>query len=180
MILIGLGGNLDSPRWGSPRQTLEAALRALVREDLHVAACSSYYASEPVPSSDQPWFVNAVAALASPLGPAELLARLQRVEAEFGRVRGARNAPRTLDLDLLDHDGRLIETADLVLPHPRLHLRRFVLMPLAEIARDWRHPRVGLTAAELLARLDTGERVCRIQDRADGAPPDCAGSPGPI
>ena len=162
MILIGLGGNLDSPRFGPPRATLTAALDALVAARIRILARSSWYESEPMPPSDQPWFVNAVAALETGLEPAPLLAQLQAVEARLGRVRRGRNAARSIDLDLLDHSGQLIETPFLTLPHPRLHERRFVLMPLAEIAPEWRHPRLGLSARELLSRLPAGQRVRRI------------------
>ena len=162
MILIGLGGNLESPRYGPPQRTLEAALGELAGYGIAVAARSGWYRSEPVPRSDQPWFVNAVARLATPLAPAPLLAALQAVESRFGRRRTAPNAARVLDLDLLDHGGQVIETPVLILPHPRLHQRRFVLAPLAEIAPQWRHPILGLTAGELLARLADDDRIERM------------------
>ncbi len=114
--------------------------------------------------SSQPWFVNAVVSVASELAPQALLDALLAVEADFGRMRGAPNAARTLDLDLLDHDGRLCDTETLVLPHPRLHLRRFVLEPLCEIAPDWRHPRLRSGAAELLAQLPPGQELHRLTD----------------
>lgn len=162
MILIGLGGNLESARFGPPRNTLSAALAALEAQGINVVTRSAWYQSEPVPPSDQPWFVNAVASLATELSASELLAVLQAMETRFGRVRGERNAARTLDLDLLDHRGQVTETTALVLPHLRLHQRRFVLLPLAEIAPDWRHPLFGLTAEELLARLTTEQRLDRL------------------
>lgn len=153
VILIGLGSNLASPPAETPLATLRAALAELPRHGIAVTARSSWYLSEPVPSSDQPWFVNGIAAIASSLGAASLLDRLLAIEAAFGRRRTLPNAARTLDLDLLDHDGCFSDTPRLVLPHPRLHERRFVLEPLGEVAPGWRHPRLGLTAAELLARL---------------------------
>jgi len=133
-----------------------------------IVARSPWYLSEPVPASDQPWFVNGVAEVATALPPAELLARLLALETRFGRERGARDAARTLDLDLLDYDGRKCSTPDLVLPHPRLHERRFVLAPLCDIVPDWRHPRLGLTVAELLAGLPPGHPIRRIGDRKEG------------
>jgi 2-amino-4-hydroxy-6-hydroxymethyldihydropteridine diphosphokinase len=162
MVLIGLGGNLPSPGYGAPRRTLTAALAALAGEGIAVAACSAWYKTAPLPPSDQPWYVNAVAALTTEIDPIALLAALQRIERHFGRVRGVRNAARTVDLDLLDYDGLEVETTALVLPHPRLHQRRFVLVPLNEVAPDWRHPRLGLTAAQLLTKLATRQRVYRL------------------
>src|SRR5215472_5653079 len=120
--------------------------------------------------SDQPWYTNAVGILETAIGPFALLAAMQRVERQFGRVRGARNAARTVDLDLLDYDGRQIETAALVLPHPRLHLRRFVLEPLDEVAPGWRHPRFGLTAAELLSWLIEPQTLRRLPREVDDPP----------
>jgi 2-amino-4-hydroxy-6-hydroxymethyldihydropteridine diphosphokinase len=163
MILIGLGGNLPSSGTGASRATLAAALGALASEGAEVVARSGWYESEPVPPSAQPYYVNAVAALTTARDPIALLTAMQRVERHFGRVRNVPNAARTVDLDLLDYEGRLVDTAALVLPHPRLHLRRFVLAPLVELAPDWRHPRLGLTAAELLAALPAGQEVRRLQ-----------------
>lgn len=162
MILIGIGGNLASARFGPPRDTLATALTALEAEGVHVAARSAWYRTEPVPRSDQPWFVNAVASLATDLGAGELLALMQAIEGRFGRIRGTPNAARVLDLDLLDHRGQVTETGLLDLPHPRLHERRFVLVPLAEIAPAWRHPLLGLTAEQLLARLDEEQPLERL------------------
>ena len=162
MILIGIGSNLAAPPAKSPLETAQSALSALAAPHLQPMACSSWYESAPVPMSDQPWFVNAAALIATDREPDVLLAWMFDVEARFGRVRGERNAARTLDLDLLDYDGLIIETPTLVLPHPRLHERRFVLEPLCEIAPHWRHPRLGLTAAELLAGLPAGQQVRRL------------------
>lgn len=161
-ILIGLGGNLDSPRWGLPRATLSAALAALEAAGVAVAARSAWYRSQPVPPSDQTWFVNAVAAVETRLGAGELLALMQEIETQFGRVRSVRNAARAVDLDLLDYRGARLDTAALTLPHPRLHQRRFVLEPLSEIAPGWRHPRLGKTAPQLLAALDLDQPVERL------------------
>lgn len=152
MILIGLGGNLPS-NVGDPAATIEASLRALDDAGIAILARSRLYRSSPLPASAQPSYVNAVASLATSLDPAELLVRLQAVEALFGRRRSTPNAARTLDLDLLDYEGRLIDGPMLTLPHPRMHERGFVLLPLAEIAPLWRHPRVGAALADLIAEL---------------------------
>lgn len=169
MILIGIGSNLASREYETPTATAAAAVAQLPALGIEVVARSPWYRSEPVPVSDQPWFVNAVAKVATGLEPNALLERLLALEVRFGRLRSAPNAARTLDLDLLDYDGRLVDTPALVLPHPRLHERRFVLAPLCDLASDWRHPRIGLTASELLARLPPGQGVRIADDRRCGA-----------
>jgi 2-amino-4-hydroxy-6-hydroxymethyldihydropteridine diphosphokinase len=166
VILIGIGSNLAAPPFGSPQDTASAAVRQLPAIGIAVVRRSRWYLSEPVPSSDQPWYVNGVAAVETGLAPAALLAALLALEARFGRRRGAANAARTLDLDLLDYDGRQSESERLTLPHPRLHERRFVLAPLAELAPDWRHARLAMTASELLGRLPPGHPVCALDDPA--------------
>jgi 2-amino-4-hydroxy-6-hydroxymethyldihydropteridine diphosphokinase len=162
MILVGIGGNLETPRFGSPRDTLSAALVAMEEEPIRILARSGWYRTEPVPPSGQPWFINAVLSLATPLDAGDLLAVLQTVETRFGRVRGERDAARVLDLDILDYRGEVRNTPSLILPHPRLHQRRFVLVPIAEISPGWRHPISGLTAAELLTRLPSGQEIERL------------------
>jgi 2-amino-4-hydroxy-6-hydroxymethyldihydropteridine diphosphokinase len=162
MILIGVGSNLAAHGYASPQDTTAAALAALPGNGIEVVARSAWYASEPVPRSDQPWYINAVIAVATGLAPEPLLHALLALEARFGRRRGLPNAPRTLDLDLLDYDGAVIESARLTLPHPRLHERRFVLEPLAEIAPDWRHPLLAVTAGALASGLPPGQVVTRI------------------
>jgi 2-amino-4-hydroxy-6-hydroxymethyldihydropteridine diphosphokinase len=159
LILIAIGSNLAAPGFASPRDTAESAVAELPTIGVDVVARSPWYLSEPVPASDQPWFVNGVVAVATDLPPEALLGRLLALETRFGRARGARNAARSLDLDLLDYDGHQCATATLVLPHPRLHQRRFVLVPLRDIAPEWRHPALGMTVAELVARLPSGQPV---------------------
>ena len=163
MILVAIGSNLAAPGFASPQDTVESAVAELPATGIAVVARSPWYLSEPVPASDQPWSVNGVVAVATELPPEALLARLLALETRFGRERGARNAARSLDLDLLDYDGRQCATASLVLPHPRLHERRFVLAPLCDVAPDWRHPELGMTAAELIARLPPGQPIRRLE-----------------
>jgi 2-amino-4-hydroxy-6-hydroxymethyldihydropteridine diphosphokinase len=159
VIIVGIGSNLAAPPFASPQETATAALAQLPELGVGLVRQSRWYESEPVPPSDQPWYSNAVAIVATALSPAALLARLLALENRFGRRRGTRDAARTLDLDLLDYDGQELAEPGLILPHPRLHERRFVLLPLAEVAPGWRHPRLGLTADELLARLPPGQPI---------------------
>jgi 2-amino-4-hydroxy-6-hydroxymethyldihydropteridine diphosphokinase len=159
VILIGLGANLPSSA-GPPESTILAALAALESHDVHIVARSRLYVSEPVPPSDQPLFVNAVAIVTTTLTPERLLARLHEIEASFGRVRRERNEARTLDLDLLDFNALVRDSGVApVLPHPRLDRRAFVLAPLADIAPEWHHPVSGRDAAELLAGLPDPDRA---------------------
>lgn len=163
MILIGLGANLPSVV-GNPQQALEVALARLEGAGVHVAARSQWYRTAPVPVSDQPWFVNGVARLETALEPPALLALLRRIEFDFGRKRTVPNAARTLDLDILDYDGRVMDTVDLVLPHPRMQDRAFVLLPLAEVAPLWRHPILGKDIETLISALPADQKAGPIPD----------------
>ncbi len=156
-VLIGLGANLPSA-FGPPRETCAAALNSLSEFGVTVTRRSRWYESAAVPPSDQPWFVNGVAAVETALDPVALLATLLEVERRFGRERDGRWVARTLDLDLLDYRGQLRdEPPPPTLPHPRLEDRAFVLLPLAEVAPDWHHPRSGRSIDALIAALGPGQ-----------------------
>jgi 2-amino-4-hydroxy-6-hydroxymethyldihydropteridine diphosphokinase len=186
MILLGLGGNLPSVEFGPPRATLEAALDALAAAGIGIRQRSRWYRTTPVPDDGQPHYVNGVAQIETTLPASDLLALLLQTERRFGRVRSQRWAPRILDLDLLAYHHHTTAAGAApagspILPHPRLHERAFVLVPLTEIAPAWKHPRLGLTASELLAVLPPGQfvallepadeksRPARLQDRVPHA-----------
>jgi 2-amino-4-hydroxy-6-hydroxymethyldihydropteridine diphosphokinase len=165
MILLGLGANLPSDRYGPPLSTLSAALDALSVDRVALVRRSHWYRSAPLPKLDQPSYVNGVAAVSTRLEPQELLLLLHHVEQRFGRVRRTLNEPRPLDLDLLDYQGLVVEQdCGLTLPHPRLHERAFVLEPLREIVPRWRHPVSGTSVDDLIARLPPGQHVERLDE----------------
>ncbi|HVU81925.1 MAG TPA: 2-amino-4-hydroxy-6-hydroxymethyldihydropteridine diphosphokinase [Rhodanobacteraceae bacterium] len=147
---VALGSNLDDPRAQVERGFV--ALAALPQTTL--SARSRLYRTKPWGVADQPDFINAAARLETALAPRALLDALLAIEAGAGRVRGARNGPRILDLDLLLYGDRIIDEPDFVLPHPRLHERAFVLLPLTDVAPGLEIPGHGCVA-DLLARLDT-------------------------
>jgi 2-amino-4-hydroxy-6-hydroxymethyldihydropteridine diphosphokinase len=153
---VGMGANL-----GDRAGNLLLGVRGMLAAGLRVRRLSSVYETEPVGVAErQPAFLNMVAELGTPLpSPEELLARLLKIEHARGRRRERPRAPRTLDLDLLLYGDERRATELLTLPHPRLHLRRFVLAPLVELAAAARHPVNGQTYAELFDATDAGERV---------------------
>ena len=160
MIIVALGANIPAPDGAPPLLTLRRALGALAAlPGLRLVGASRAWSSAPVPPSAQPRYVNAVASLAGAAGPAWLLGALQGVEAAAGRQRTVANAPRTLDLDIIDLDGLVRSFPDPILPHPRAHQRGFVLRPLAELVPDWVHPGTGATLAGLIAALPAHDLV---------------------
>jgi len=154
LAFVGLGGNQ-----GDVAATLCAARDALQGLSTTPIRVSALYASEPWGETPGPTYLNQVAALTYPGAPAALMAALLAIEAGLGRVRSDRNAPRTLDLDLLTFGDLRCDTPALTLPHPRLHLRRFVLLPWSEIAPDATPPGLGRTIGALLAECPDPGRV---------------------
>ncbi len=149
-VLIALGSNLGD-RAGYLLSGM-AQLSAL--ESFRLQRLSTVYETEPVGPAGQGPYLNAVLLGRTRLEPQVLFQKMLRIERRLGRIRQRRWGPRTLDLDLLDYGGRVLEEPGLTLPHPRLAERPFVLVPLGEVAPDWRHPLRQETAAELLTRLD--------------------------
>ena len=160
MIIIALGSNVEGP-WGSPTQTVEQALVWLDSGPTRVLKASSLIKTKPFGLTEQPDFVNAVAIIETELEPAPLMRHLHDIELAADRRRTVRWGPRTLDLDLIDYNGEIRDGTgrakghqrSLILPHPGISEREFVLAPIAEIAPQWRHPVLRKTAGELLREI---------------------------
>lgn len=164
-LYIGLGANLLHARFGPPKATLEHVLNRLPEVGLRVLARSPWYESAPVPASDQPWYVNGVVRAATSLSPREVLARLHGIEAELGRQRVERNEARAVDLDIIAFGKMVLNGPEPpIVPHPRMAERAFVLLPLADLAPDWRHPATGERIASLIARLPRDQITRPLQE----------------
>ena len=156
-VYLGLGANM-----GDRQANLEMAIE-LLGERLNLQQVSSVYETEPVGIPDQPWFLNTVVAGETALTPQRLLKLCKEIERAAGRKETVRFGPRVLDIDILLYKGLVIHEKDLDIPHPRMHERRFVLVPLLEIAPSIKDPRNGKRYADILARLDGGKKVTRLK-----------------
>lgn len=157
-VLLALGANISGP-WGEPRSTLTRAVERLPGLGATVVKHSGFYRTKPAGYVRQPWFLNAVLTTCTNVPPATLLRRLKLLERRAGRKLTRHWGPRPLDIDILDYRGVRVRSyrketlrTNLVLPHPGIANRGFVLVPLAAVAPEWRHPISGLSARQLLAR----------------------------
>jgi 2-amino-4-hydroxy-6-hydroxymethyldihydropteridine diphosphokinase len=147
VVYLSLGSNV-----GDRESNLRAAIAALPPAGVRIKQVSSIYETEPVDYLDQPWFLNCVVEAETNLEPLELLAALRAIESQMQRKKEFAKGPRKIDLDILLYNSESIDTPELQIPHPRMHVRRFVLAPLAEIAPNLKHPAWHATAAQLLAQ----------------------------
>lgn len=154
MILIAIGANLPGPEGMAPIETCLATVPLLSEiSGLSFVALSPWYRTAAIPHSDMPDFCNGVIRLQGEIDPVELLFKLQEIEERFGRERLFLNAPRTVDLDIIDLNGQIRATPTPILPHPRAHQRAFVLRPVLDVAPAWRHPALHRNVSTLLADL---------------------------
>lgn len=179
IVFIGFGSNVGDRQELCDRAVALLNLLPLSR----VTGVSSYYESEPIDPKGilgATWFYNGVVRLETSLSPQRLLEILQETERALGRDEGHRQGPRTMDFDILFFGQQVIDRAGLTVPHPRLHLRRFVLEPLVELDPDWTHPLLHRTASELLAELNDFSRVKRLDVKPGsryGSRPTCSFPP---
>ena len=165
-VYLSLGSNL-----GDRIGTIRRALDQLAAAGIEVRRVSSYYRTEPVEFRQQPWFVNCVAEVSTDLFPLQLLKALQRVERDLGRRRGINKGPRTIDIDILLYENGVVRSQALNIPHESMAERRFVLVPLAELAAGLRHPVTERTVAEMLNETADSSQVIRIHPQgAAGGP----------
>jgi 2-amino-4-hydroxy-6-hydroxymethyldihydropteridine diphosphokinase len=154
VVYIALGSNV-----GDRAAMLERAITAMNSAGIRVSRQSSFYVTEPVDALGQAWFLNGVVEAQTSLLPLQLLHALLRIERELGRRRIAPHGPRTIDLDILFYGSSVIRSKELQVPHPRLSERRFVLVPLAQIAPEFRHPALHTSVAQLLAETPDRSEV---------------------
>jgi len=155
-VFLAFGANL-----GKRREQIEQGIMALKRDCVDIVTRSSWFETEPVHMDNQPWFLNLVVQAETSYEPHALLAICQNVEKHVGRVPSDRFGPRHLDIDILLYGDLCIETEDLTIPHPRIEERRFVLVPLVEIAPELRSPNNNQRYADVLSRLGEGKKVLR-------------------
>ena len=156
-IIIGIGGNLHSSNGLHPIEIGKKAIKAMKSMSINVEKQSNWYRSDPIPKSDQPKFFNSIIVAKTNLNELDVLTSLHKIEDNLGRLRKNTNEARVIDLDLIDYSSKILESENIKIPHPRAHLRRFVMEPLFEVEKNWIHPLLKLSVTEILNQLDKQE-----------------------
>ena len=165
MIYIGIGSNLNGKNNETPLQNCKKALVELKKE-VNICKISSWYKSEPIPVSNQPWFINAVIEISTNKSSLDLLEFILSIEEVFGRVREKKNEARILDLDIIDYKKKILYIKNkLIIPHPRMHERSFVLQPLSELNPKWMHPIKKKGIKELIRNLNDKQKILKISKK---------------
>ena len=152
MILIALGSNLKSETYGDPIENCYKSIE-LLEKRFELEKVSNFYETEPIPKSNQAMYVNGVVSVKTNFSPKKILSELMNIEKIFKRVRHLKNESRVIDLDLLCYNELILQHKNLQLPHPRMHLRRFVMQPLCDINKEWEHPLLKEKAKNILKKL---------------------------
>lgn len=161
MIILGIGSNLGSSTYGKPLENCKNAVENLKNFFL-VSKISNWYESEAIPKSNQNWFVNGVVQIKTSLNEFEIIRILHSIEKEFGRNRKKKNEPRILDLDIISFNNKILNKNNLVIPHPRMHLRKFVLLPLRDINPNWIHPILRINVNNLIQKIKINQKINKI------------------
>jgi 2-amino-4-hydroxy-6-hydroxymethyldihydropteridine diphosphokinase len=157
---IGIGSNLEDKR----HNCIMATEMIEQIPGCQLTGCSDWYLTKPVGVKGQEWYVNGVVSLSAEIHPRNLLRRLLAIESDMGRIRRERWGSRIIDLDILLYGREIINEEDLTVPHPLMHLRKFVLVPLVQLAPDLIHPSLGVTMVELLGRMqNNGQEVVPLE-----------------
>jgi len=165
LIYIGIGSNLNGKNNETPLQNCKKALVELKKE-VNICKISSWYKSEPIPVSNQPWFINGVIEISTDKSSLDLLEFILSIEEVFGRVREKKNEARILDLDIIDYKKKILYIKNkLIIPHPRMHERSFVLQPLSELNPKWMHPIKKKGIKELIRNLNDKQKISKISKK---------------
>ena len=165
MIYIGIGSNLNGKKNETPLQNCKKALLELKKE-VNICNISSWYKSEPIPVSNQPWYVNGVVEISTNKSSIDLLEFILNIEEFFGRMRKKKNEARILDLDIIDYKKKILYKKNkLIIPHPRMHQRSFVLQPLFELNPRWIHPITKKGIKELIRNLNNKQKILKISKK---------------
>lgn len=158
---IALGANLKKNKNLSLQENIQNALKYFPDQSIKLIKLSNWYKSEPFPKLNQPWYINAVAKISTNKSSENLLKSLHKIEDLFGRKRNKHNEARTLDLDLIDFNG-IVKKENPILPHPRMHLRKFVLLPLRDIEPQWSHPCFKSKIDKLLLLYTKNQKILKL------------------
>ena len=165
MIYIGIGSNLNGKNNETPLQNCKKALVELKKE-VNICKISSWYKSEPMPVSNQPWFINGAIEISTNKSSLDLLEFILSIEKVFGRVREKKNEARILDLDIIDYKKKILYIKNkLIIPHPKMHERSFVLQPLSELNPKWMHPIKKKGIKELIRNLNDKQKISKISKK---------------
>ena len=160
MIIVAIGSDLSSRTYGLPENNCSECLKIL-RKVFFVRKVSKFYKSEPIPKSDQQWYVNGVVEICTTLYPQDILHKLFLIESYFKRTRKIRNEPRVIDLDLISYKNKIINNNSLIIPHPRMHRRKFVIRPICDLDPNWKHP-VLKKKANVLLKSVANQKIFNI------------------